>query len=288
MGQRRTQLLQLYLGFLARRIKRLMPALTLCVAVTGCVVLATDPFPQHSIQTGLAALFGFGNIVLFIFELDYFSPSSWFNAFAHTWSLGVEEQFYVVFPMFTWLFYFRLHRDSYKTLAEAIILGGLVSVTLFALLYEEHQAAAFFMMPTRIWELGIGALVFLASRRTRSERLQAVLRRLSPIALAALIVCFFAPEHYAMPATLAAVGLTGILLASDERSPAARLLTLQPVVYIGRISYSLYLWHWPAISYLAQYCFSQWSEQMRIRSPQRPHFTLHPICPSLPTADRIN
>ena len=248
LGQRRTKLSQLYVGFLARRIKRLMPALTLCVAVTGFVVLATDPFPRHSIQTGLAALFGFANIVLFFFELDYFSPSSIFNAFTHTWSLGVEEQFYVVFPMFAWLFYFRLQGNSFKPLTRAMVLGGLVSVALFAWLYEEHQAAAFFLMPTRIWELGVGALVFLASRRMQSTQLQEILGRLSPFALVALIVCFFAPESYAMPATLAAVGLAGLLLATDDRSPAARLLTLPPVIYIGRISYSLYLWHWPIIA----------------------------------------
>jgi peptidoglycan/LPS O-acetylase OafA/YrhL len=248
LGQRRTRLSQLYENFLARRVKRLMPALTLCVAVTGFVVLATDPFPRHSIQTGLAALFGFGNVVLFFFELDYFSPSSIFNAFTHTWSLGVEEQFYVVFPVFVWLFYFRAHRDSFKALAGAMIVGGLISVVLFASLYDEHQAAAFFLMPTRIWELGIGALVFLASRRTQSERFQGVLRRLSPFTLVALIACFFVPEGHVMPATLAAVGLTGLLLATDGHSPAARVLTLPPVIYVGRISYSLYLWHWPIIA----------------------------------------
>ena len=248
LSQRRTRLSQLYLGFLARRIKRLMPALTLCVAVTGFVVLATDPFPRHSIETGLAALFGFGNIVLFFFELDYFSPSAVFNAFTHTWSLGVEEQFYVVFPMFAWLFYYRLHSTSFQALARAMIVGGLVSVTLFAWLYEDHQAAAFFLMPTRIWELGVGALVFLGPRRMRSARFQGVLRRLSPFALVALIACFFAPEHHTMPATIAAVALTGLLLATEGRSLAARALTLRPVVYVGKISYSLYLWHWPIIA----------------------------------------
>ncbi len=248
MSQRRTQLSQLYIGFLARRVKRLLPALAICVAVTGFVVLATDPFPRHSTQTGLAALFGFANIVLFFFELDYFSPSAVFNAFTHTWSLGVEEQFYVVFPMFAWLFFFRTHTTSFKALAIATTLGGLVSVAMFALLYADHRAAAFFLMPARIWELGIGALVFLGSRRMRSVRLQENLRRLAPFALAALVACFFTPEEYAMPATLVAVGLAGLLLAGTDHSLAARVLALKPVVYIGRISYSLYLWHWPIIA----------------------------------------
>jgi len=248
LNQRRTMLSQLYVGFLARRVKRLLPALAVCVAVSGLVVLATDPFPRHSIQTGLAALFGFANVVLFFFELDYFSPSSIFNAFTHTWSLGVEEQFYVVFPIFTWVFYFRTHTGSFKPLAIAMIIGGSISVLLFAGLYKDYQAAAFFLMPARIWELGIGSLVLLASRHPWTIRMQGFFRRLAPVALTLLIACFFVPEDHAMPTTLAAVFLTGLLLATDDRSHADRLLTLRPVVYIGRISYSLYLWHWPIIA----------------------------------------
>lgn len=248
MRQRRTTLGQLYLGFLARRVRRLLPALCVCVAVTGTIVLATDPFPRHSVETGLAALFGFANIALFFFELDYFSPSSVFNAFTHTWSLGVEEQFYVVFPMFAWLFFFRTKGSSFKLLALATICGGLFSVTVFVLLYERYQPAAFFMMPARIWELGLGAVVFLASPLLQSERLQSVLRRLSVFVLAALVACFFVPEDEAMPATIIAVILTGLLLATDRRAIAARFLELPPVVYTGKISYSLYLWHWPIIA----------------------------------------
>lgn len=248
LSQRRTRLSQLYVNFLARRIKRLMPALLVCVMITGFVVLATDPFPQHSIRTGLAALFGFANIELFTTELDYYAPSSKFNAFTHTWSLGVEEQFYIVFPLFAWFFFYRLKSISSKALPVAMIVGGLVSVALFAALYKEHQPAAFFLMPTRLWELGIGALIFLGMRRGQSEWLGKTLQRLAPFALVALFLIFFIPESYAVPATLAAVGLTGCLLGTNDRTLAWHLLVLPPVVYIGRISYSLYLWHWPIIA----------------------------------------
>lgn len=248
LSQKSTRLVPLYSGFLTRRIKRLLPALTVCVAVTSTVVLLTDPFPAASINAGLAALFGFANIVLFFFELDYFSPSSLFNAFTHTWSLGVEEQFYVVFPMFVWLFYYRMSKASVKALALAMVVGGLVSLGLFTLLYEDHRAAAFFLMPARIWELGVGALVFLGARQLKTERLQNILRRISPIALLVLLGCFLVPEHNAMPATVAAVACTAVLLANWGQSASTKFLALKPVVYVGKISYSLYLWHWPIIA----------------------------------------
>ena len=248
MGQRRTQLGQLYIGFLARRVKRLLPALFVCVGVTGAVVLAYDPFPEHSAQTGIAALFGVANFVLYVFELDYFSPSAIYNAFTHMWSLAVEEQFYVVFPLFAWLFFFRTESRSFRPLAVAMIVGGTFSLALFAWLYNSHQPAAFYLMPTRIWELGVGSLIFLARDGRRLTRIRGALNRLSPLVLTALIGCFLVPDALALPTTLVAVTLTALLLAADAGSIAGRLLGQTPVVYTGKVSYSLYLWHWPIIA----------------------------------------
>jgi hypothetical protein len=160
--------------------------------------------------------------------------------------------------LFAWFFFYRMKSIFSNALPIAVTVGGLVSVTLFAWLYRDHQPAAFFLMPTRLWELGIGVLVFLAWRRGQLDWLQGILRHLAPIALIALILVFFIPEHHAMPATVAAVGLTGILLAADDRTLAWRLLVLPPVVYVGRISYSLYLWHWPIIALGPIVLASEW------------------------------
>lgn len=88
-----------YTDFLHRRVKRLLPALVTCVLLTCVAVELIDPFPRESLKTGVYALFGVSNIYLYFAGLDYFAPSSKFNAFTHTWSLGVEEQFYLLFPL---------------------------------------------------------------------------------------------------------------------------------------------------------------------------------------------
>ncbi len=248
LGQSRTTFSDFYSNFLSRRVKRLMPALITCVAITAAFVFLVDPFPRNSILTGIAALFGVANIMLFNFELDYFSPSSRFNAFTHTWSLGVEEQFYIVFPLIIWLTYTGGEPRRMKIVGSSIALLSVASLFFFLRLYSNHQAAAFYLMPMRFWELGAGVAIFLASTRFSSIRFGRVLAFSSPIALAALLLCFIVPVDYASWSTPVAVGLTALLLLDSGQHFSGRVLSLPPVVYIGKISYSLYLWHWPVIT----------------------------------------
>lgn len=248
LGQRSATFSDFYSSFLSRRVKRLMPALITCVAITGAIVFLVDPFPRNSIMTGIAALFGVANITLFNFELDYFSPSSRFNAFTHTWSLGVEEQFYIVFPLIIWLTYIGREPRRVKIVGSLIALLSVVSLFFFLRLYNNHQAAAFYLMPMRFWELGAGVLIFLASTIFSSIRFGRVLAFCSPIALAGLLLCFMVPMDYASWSTPVAVGLTALLLLDSGQHFSGRVLSLAPVVYIGKISYSLYLWHWPVIT----------------------------------------
>ena len=97
------------LEFFTRRIKRLLPALTVCVLLTSLFISALDPEPRTSLITGISAIFGLSNLYLYQLSIDYFAPAAQSNAFTQTWSLGVEEQFYLLFPT---LFWFTTRRNT--------------------------------------------------------------------------------------------------------------------------------------------------------------------------------
>lgn len=237
-----------YSTFLARRVKRLAPALIVSVAVTSIAVLAFDTQPGNSLKTGFAALFGLANIALYQFGLDYFSPSSKFNAFTHMWSLGVEEQFYVLYPLLLWLTVLKKQSGATRNLAITLVVITVVSLLFFLGLYRDHQNAAYYLVPFRFWELGLGALAYLLTQRAGYARYSRIFSLLAPVCLALLFVSFLLPQHYAAANTAFAVAATALLLLSPGNSATGRLLAVRPAAYVGKISYSLYLWHWPIVA----------------------------------------
>jgi len=238
------------LGFYVRRTKRLIPALVMFVLITSVLICLFNPTPSWSLKTGMNALLGISNIYLNSESIDYFAVESSLNVFTHTWSLGVEEQFYVLFPFLVWFTGFGyLATKGAKNLFWVIGCLSVASLIAFVSISQTSQHhAAYFLMPTRLWELGAGCLLFLALKH--SNRFLRVLERIPPwLVTSAIVAVLFVPIQFAVQATIGVVMLTAVLIAClRSGTNVYDLFTHPQVVYIGLISYSLYLWHWGILS----------------------------------------
>lgn len=235
------------LGFYARRVKRLYPALLVVVLCAATAIALVDPNPGTSLLTGVSALFGVSNVYLVARLTDYFSGSTDLNIFLHTWSLGVEEQFYFLFPFLVWISGFgRGTAHSARRLTWLLIPLILASMIAFIVIYTRSQPHAYFLLSSRFWELACGALLFLTAQQGWLNRIPAIP---STLALAALIGLMFFPLKAAVVATLLCIGFSCLLIHTlSDGGQAYLLLSSKPFVYIGLLSYSLYLWHWPVLA----------------------------------------
>ena len=234
-------------GFYARRILRLLPALVFLVLVVSLLVVFFDPDPANSIKTGLFSIFGLSNLYLYQQDVDYFAPSIAANAFMHTWSLGVEEQFYVflslLIALFAWL------KAGRNTLLFAAI-GGASFAYWLHLTLNGDISSAYFFSPARFWEVMAGVVV----ARVCIVRNFAANRYAFHAVLAGLVALAFAPDSLDLLFKPLAIAMTCVVLATGSAFNGSRMLGFRPFQFLGDVSYSLYLWHWPAIC-LSVYMF---------------------------------
>jgi peptidoglycan/LPS O-acetylase OafA/YrhL len=148
---------RLLIEFYARRMRRLLPALLLVVIVGALSIRLFDPNPVASLVTGALALIGASNLFLYSEAIDYFGGSAALNIFTHTWSLGVEEQFYLVHPLLIGLTARAGVRLRIGIFAALVLISGLA----FVVIAQINLPAAYFLMPFRLWELGLGCLAAL-------------------------------------------------------------------------------------------------------------------------------
>ncbi len=251
------------LGFYARRAKRILPAATLVMLVTilASLVVLTPIESRSAIEDAVWATFFAANVKLTRDGTDYFNAEATASPLQHYWSLAVEEQFYLVWPLLVLVLCLvvalvRRRRGEAPTPARAAVplLLVLIAVSFAWSVYSTpgHSVEAYFSPFTRAWELGLGAL--LASLAHRVARAPAGLLALASWAgLAAVLTAATGfEETTAFPGYAAALPVLGtaLLLAGGLR-PAAwgpqGLLSLRPVRSVGDWSYSFYLWHWPAL-----------------------------------------
>ncbi|BBD40282.1 acyltransferase [Aminobacter sp. Y103A] len=240
--------------FYGRRARRLLPASLLVIATTlaaGYFILA--PSEQQLYAKG--ALFASSyviNLWLLRWSFDYFAADTASNPFLHFWSLSVEEQFYLLWPAF--LLLVAWFRPGARGIALILGVVALVSFGVSAWMTSESQPWAFYFSPLRAWEFAVGGLVSLvvAERWASGFRFSPVMgwTGIALIAVAYLSVS----ETDPFPGFLALLPVAGtaMLLLSGARKSAvgpASLLSLPPFQWTGKLSYSLYLWHWPVIVY---------------------------------------
>lgn len=235
-------------SFFARRIRRLLPAAFACyLAVSIAVYFVFLPseavtFPQYLIGSS----FFFNNVIL-AQEAGYFAPSSTLNPLLHTWSLSIEEQFYLVVPWLALLFS-RNPKGFPMILAIAFVLS--LSLVLFSGQRIVTDEARYYSSVFRVWEIAAGGLAYVVTRNRSLPRLPGI-TLLAVIAVIAPI--FILDETFPHPgpwALLTVAGTLGLILfAAPQSTVTGKVLGSRVMSFLGRISYSTYLWHWPLISF---------------------------------------
>jgi peptidoglycan/LPS O-acetylase OafA/YrhL len=231
--------------FYERRARRILPALFLVILVcTGVAWIVLVPSDLALFGRSVAAVTVFASNVLFWKEAGYFDTEAHLKPLLHTWSLGVEEQFYLFFPI-ALLLLWKLRR---RWRVIAIILVALASLALAQRLVATQPTMVFYLLPTRAWELLIGGLLAFAPRRQFSPLVAdgAALAGLGLI----LASVFLFDSATPFPSVYALVPTIGTALVIAFASPATlvgRLLSTRLMVGIGLVSYSAYLWHQPLV-----------------------------------------
>ena len=226
-------------AFYARRLRRLLPAAVVAVGLTvGAVALLGDPFAlERAAHDGIAALTGTANLRFAITLQDYFAPTEP-SVFLPLWSLGVEEQFCLLVPLLVGLAY---RAGGRRAVALLVALIAIASTVAAIVLTASDPVWAYYLLPTRAYAIAIGALIALGERRVHALG--------APVGLVVLgVILALVPGEEGYPGVvgpLAALASALLIGGMAHGGLIARCIATPPLRLVGRISYSLFLLHWP-------------------------------------------
>lgn len=239
-----------FASFYAKRVRRILPAsfVVLAASVVGALIFYPPLLVREVWQGAVATAFYVPNVLFAAQGTNYLAETTP-SLFQHYWSLGIEEQFYLVWPLLLALGFAWFKRPK----ALLAIVAGLVLISFVACVFLtfRQQPFAFFLLPTRAWELGVGGLAaFVLTYRPRvlDGVAAAVVGWVGVIGIVACAVFFTSdtpfPGYWAALPVLATVA---VIIAGDSRAAGSPLgvLSTRPMLFLGEISYSLYLVHWP-------------------------------------------
>lgn len=246
------------INFYERRARRILPALFVVLIATSLIgVVFMPPFEFKEYSQSLVSVVSFLSNIFFYLEIDYFSLGAEEMPLLHTWSLAIEEQYYLLFPP---ILYITWKINSKSVLAFVTFLAVL---SLFSAIYLNaigNQSASFYWIISRAWELLAGGICALLIHRNSYN-----FKFLSNIGLGILVASILAwpsnIEHPGIYTLIPVLATCFIILFSNKSSLAYRLLANQYMVGIGLISYSLYLWHQPIFAFLRMKTVGQPSQQ---------------------------
>ncbi|WP_448249745.1 acyltransferase family protein [Thalassotalea agariperforans] len=232
--------------FYKRRTIRIFPALLfmLSALLTASLFLSLPSELAQLNNSVIATSFSLSNIY-FWFVTDYFSPAAELQPLLHTWSLGIEEQFYLFYPIILLL----IHKYFNKRYTIFIVSIIIISLMLSWFLSFKDAEAGFYLLPSRAWELALGGLVAINFfPKVKSAK---IINALFLFGLTCIFIgLFWIKPSYSFPFPWALIPCLGtfVLLAYGDNASFSKLLSFTPLQFTGKISYSLYLWHWPIIT----------------------------------------
>ena len=234
-----------FLGFYGRRARRILPALIVvlaCSLAAGWFILLPIDYEALSKQAGASALF----VPNFLFwsEAGYFDRSAISKPLLHLWSLGIEEQFYLLWPMIL------VGAAPKRTLSISfLILMTACSFAFCVYLTSTNPASAFYLPQSRAWELSLGALIAYARPTTARKLIRSTLSVSGLLVIAATMLLLNSDRPFpGYIAALPTLGTAAVIWAGRD-TIAAKALSWKPITYVGLISFPLYLWHWPLLSF---------------------------------------